>query len=426
MGSANGIDGEKGALLSSNKLQAVEDWLFVERRILVCASTATIAYLVGLAIRVLRHQWLVRDNGTQKCIDFTSMWISGTFAASSNPAGIYETSAWQAAWRNLTGLEGCLLSYGHTSYPPTLLFFTYPLGFMPYEVAFGTWLAATLLLYLAAMYLLIPRPAAIVAALTPFPLIFNLLLGQNGYLTAGLVGLSLVFVQRRPWLSGIFIGFLSYKPQFGVLFPFALLASRNWRALTSAAIGSLAVIIVATFAFGYEGWPTFIRSLLDRDFVALGTDDGARLTLQSAFGLLSAVGVQPWISWTAHLAVATVVVVIVCLIWAKPFPYSLQAAALCAGIVTVTPYVQVYDLCILSVAAAFFVRDGLTHGFLPGERAILSACFGGLYFLILPIGPIISVVLLALIARRVPMYFRRDSSLGFGFARWAWAEHTKL
>jgi len=417
---------EKGALLDSGKLLAIEDRIFTERRILVCASTAAIAYMIGLVIRVLRHQWLVRDDGTQKCIDFTSMWVSGTFAVSGNAAGIYHTSAWQAAWQGLTGLKDCMLASGHISYPPTLLFFTYPLGLMPYSAAFGTWMGGTLLLYLAAIYLIIPRSAAVIAALTPFWLIFNILLGQNGFLTAGLIGLSLVFVARRPWLSGILIGLLSYKPQFGVLFPFALLASRNWRALVSATTASLTVIIAAALAFGYEAWPSFIKSFLDRDLGNLGADEGVRLTLQSMFGLWSWIGAAPSISWTAHLVVATFVTLSVYFVWAKPFPHSLRAATLCLGIVFVTPYVQVYDLCILSVAAAFFLLDGLVYGFLPGERAALFVCLAAAYFLILPIGPIISLVLLVLLARRVAVYCRRDSSLGFGFSSWAWAEHPKV
>jgi len=40
-------------------------------------------------------------------------------------------------------------------------------------------------------------------------------------------------MEGRPWVSGIFLGLLTYKPQLGVLFPLALLASRSWRALGS-------------------------------------------------------------------------------------------------------------------------------------------------------------------------------------------------
>ena len=91
----------------------------------------------------------------------------------------------------------------HFSYPPTVLFFTYPFGLLPYMTAFAVWIVATIVLYLVAVYAIIPRPAAVIAALTPMAVPVNVLFGHNGFLTAGLIGLSLVFVERRPWLSGI-------------------------------------------------------------------------------------------------------------------------------------------------------------------------------------------------------------------------------
>jgi len=202
----------------------------------VCGSTAAATYAVGLAWRLFRHQWYLASDSKQGCIDFAWMWVSGTFAGSSDPARVYDGSAWSAAWRILTGLNDCKFAANglSLSYPPTYLFFTYPLGVMPYGIAFAVWLVATLLLYLAAVYAIIPRPAAVIAALTPYTVIVNALLGQNGFLTAGLIGLSLAFLEGRPWLSGVFLGLLTSKPQFGILFPFALLVSRNWRALASA------------------------------------------------------------------------------------------------------------------------------------------------------------------------------------------------
>jgi hypothetical protein len=78
----------------------------------------------------------------------------------------------------------------------------------------------------------------------------------------------------------------------------------------------------------------------------------------------------------------------------------LKAAALAIGSILAAPHAIGYDLCILSIAATFLVKDGLSRGFLPGERMIMLMCWVGL---ILPIGlipMIICVILLALAARR--------------------------
>ena len=112
-------------------------------------------------------------------------------------------------------------------------------------------------------------------ALTPLAVPVNALLGHNGFLTAGLIGLSLVFVERRSWLSGILFGLLTYKPQFGVLFALSLLASRNWRTLSSATASSVAIGVASAAAFGFPGWPLFIDLLHHRNSNL--SADGGRL-----------------------------------------------------------------------------------------------------------------------------------------------------
>ena len=375
------------------------DGLFTEQRLLVYGSTVAVAYVVGLVWRLLRHEWVISPDGNPTCIDFSWIWVSGTFAVSSDPARAYDYSAFSAARALLAGPGGCIFLDNGFDYPPTSLFLTYPLGLLPYPTAFAVWLVATLLVYLAAVHAIIPRRAAVIVALTTSPVVFNVLLGQNGFLTAGLIGLSLAFTARRPWMSGIFLGLLTYKPQFGILFPFALLASRNWRSLVSAAATSLLLSVAAAIAFGYQAWPSFIYSLVNREG-NLSEVPGVPIPLLSTFGFLQSVGASTRISWIVHLALAAIVAAAVFAIWAKPIPHSLKAAALCIGSVTVTPYVLGYDFCVLSISIAFFVSDGFSRGFLSGERATMLGCWTGLFVLSGPVPLIICLVLLILVMRR--------------------------
>jgi arabinofuranan 3-O-arabinosyltransferase len=390
----------------------VQSRFFTEPRLVLLASATAVTYAIGLAWGLLMHKGYVVSRG--KCIDFTSFWVSGSFAVSSDPTRMYDASAWPAAWKSLTGLTGgCFLFQNHLfgfGYPPTLFFFTYPLGLMPYSIAFPAWIASTLILYVTTVYLIIPRPVAVIAALTPYTsVVYNVLIGQSGFLTAGLVGLSLVSIERRPWLSGIFLGLLAFKPQLGILFPIALLASRNWRALVSATAVSLLLAVGAAIAFGHQGWPLFIHSLVGQHS-SMGEEPR---TLVSLLGFLLTIGVDPRISWVAHLAVAVVIAAAVCVVWARPLPYALKAAVLCIGSVMVTPYVHTYDLCILSVAVAFLVGDGLAHGFLRGERGVMLICWFGLLLLVPPVPQlIVCFLLLALVARRIVICSSGDRGVG--------------
>src|SRR5712672_847126 len=87
----------------------------------------------------------------------------------------------------------------------------------------------------------------------------NTMVGQNGFLTAALIGGTLYLLPTRPILSGICLGLLSYKPQYGVLFPLALIAGAYWTAFTSAAIVTIAIAVISWLAFGSDSWHAFFH-----------------------------------------------------------------------------------------------------------------------------------------------------------------------
>jgi arabinofuranan 3-O-arabinosyltransferase len=388
-------------------LAGIEDKLFTERHLRFYGSGALAAFALAMFLSwgLYHHDWVVRPDGTLSNIDFCWIWVSGKFAV-GDPSHIYDHAPYSAAQDVFYPPGQCLFLHQYV-YPPTFLFFSFPLGLMPYLTAFGVWVFATFVLYEAAIFAIVPRLTALIAAVISGAVLKNIELGHAGFLIAGLIGLSLVFIERRPWLSGIFLGLLTCKPQYGVLFPLALAASRNWRALGSAAVMSIIFGLAAGIAFGFRAWPSFIATLFDRN-AGLSPDGQVELSLQSVYGLLHWAGAGASISWAVHAAVAAAVALAVLGVWAKPVPYSLKAAALCAGTIMFTPYMLAYDLCILSIGVAFLVRDGISRGFLPGERSTMFVCWGGLFNPATPVAPIISAALLLLVLRRITAGSRLD------------------
>ena len=177
-------------LSGSNKLTAIEDWIFTQRRISFYGLGIAVAYLLSLAWRLVHGQWVILPDGRLRCIDFGWMWLSGRFAVSGNSAKIFDYSTFSAAQIALFGHDNCPFITPYV-YPPTYLFMTYFLGFMPYLIAFAAWVLATLFLYGTAVYAIIPRRAAVIAAMSPFCVAVNADFGHNGYITAALIGFSL-------------------------------------------------------------------------------------------------------------------------------------------------------------------------------------------------------------------------------------------
>jgi hypothetical protein len=107
------------------------------------------------------------------------------------------------------------------------------------------------------MRAMLPRPETLLVALA-FPAVFvNIGHGQNGFLTAALLGGALHLLDRGPWLAGVLIGLLAYKPQFGVLIPVALLAGGRWNTIgAAAAVAALAAISFVTLGSVWHASPT--------------------------------------------------------------------------------------------------------------------------------------------------------------------------
>ncbi len=167
--------------------------------------------------------WLTNESGAPVYHDFTSFWIAGWQVLHGETASIYDLPEFKAVQARLVGIG--YSPYSLLAYPPTFTLALASLSMLPYVAALLTWEALTLVCYTAVIYLIVRRQPAISLALaSPFAA-WNFLIGQNGFMTASLIGAALVLLERRPVLAGVFIGCLTYKPQFGVLFPVAFIAT---------------------------------------------------------------------------------------------------------------------------------------------------------------------------------------------------------
>ena len=233
-------------------------------------------------------------------------------------------------------------------------------------------MAASIVPYLFVMRGIIGRPFGWMFALA-FPMVFNnTLVGQNGFLTAALIGGTLYLLPVRPILAGICLGLLSYKPQYGLLFPIVLIAAAQWRVFISAGVTAVALAFVSWLAFGTESWQAFFHWMPTFSQAFLTEGKATWWKLQSIFSLVRYFGGTEPLAWAFQWVLTASVATVLVLMWRSRVPYTLKAAALAVGTLLTTPYLFMYDMMVLAIPVAFLVRTGLKSGFRPYELPALA------------------------------------------------------
>src|SRR5262249_35571689 len=193
-----------------------------------------------------------------------------------------------------------------------------------------------------------------------FPAVLsNVLVGQNGFLTAGLLGGTLATMERRPWLAGCFLGLLTYKPHLGLLFPIVLIAAGRWRVFAAAAAPAAAVSLASLAAFGPDAWYAFVHGLAAGSQSTLSQGSTGWGKLQTTFGFVRWLGGSEALAWSVHGLVVVTCAITLCVLWRSRIPFVLKAAALATGALLATPYLFLYDLVAVAVPMAFLLRAGM-------------------------------------------------------------------
>ncbi len=377
--------------------------VFARWRLLAYGYTFPVFYGAFFLYLYCRGLWLTNASGVPVYHDFTCFWVAGWQALHGETASLTVQAAFKEVQDSSVGLGRSPDSL--LSYPPTFTLILVPLAMLPYVAAFITWEALTLLFCIAVVYLIVRRqPAISVALASPFAA-WNFLIGQNGFLTASLLGASLLLLERQPVLAGVFIGCLTYKPQFGILFPVALIAAGQWRACVGAAVTAIFLVAASAAAFGIDGWAAFPRALLAQGGETMFASPDWGFLFQTVYGLILVLHGGAALAWLAQGVATAGVAIIVWLVWRSPVHYALKAATLSTAGLIATPYALAYDLAAIAIPVAFLASDQIHRGLLRGEQTTLIALFVASLAVIpttgkAPVGAVILVTLLCLILHR--------------------------
>jgi hypothetical protein len=348
------------------------DWLTAARMrgyslILLVVGALAFAGWVALS------DGLIDRNGKPLGTDFSNVYAAGSLTWQGRPAEAYEPALQHAAEKAVFG--GREVPFYGWHYPPFFFVVAFLVAAVPYGWGLAIWLAASFAAYLATLRAILPRRETLLIA-AAFPGVFvNVGHGHNGFLTAALLGGALHWLDRRPWLAGVLIGCLAYKPQFGVLIPIALLAGKRWSTIGAAIVTVAALTAISFATLGGGVWHAFIDSMNFTQAVVLEQGGTGWEKIQSVFSAARNWGANVATAYALQSALALMLAASLAWLWHSDVAFDLKAAALATASLLATPYVLDYDLVVLAVAIAFFARYGLRHGFGDFEISLLAAAW---------------------------------------------------
>ncbi|MCK9985771.1 MAG: alpha-1,2-mannosyltransferase [Azoarcus sp.] len=286
-----------------------------------------------------------------------------------------------AAYPGINSEQARGVGFAPWMYPPTFILLVLPLAYLPYLASWLAWLAATAVPFLAAIRTIIRGPAALPFALSAPPVFFNVMYGQNGFLTAGLIGLGLARLRDRPLWAGILIGLASVKPHLGILIPLALIAGGYWRAFAAATLTVIATIVASLVAFGDDPWFGFIgATLFHLDGFGAGAYNFAPMTTVLATARMAGSSMES--AWAVQYAASAAMAAITGWVWWRgrrhPATHGLQCAVLCLATPLALPMIYLYDLVLVVPAVAWLWVDLRRRGARHVEFAVLGLPFAAL------------------------------------------------
>lgn len=363
----------------------------------ISAVVIAIGLLLVFAQRTLGVHGYRLASGQPLFGDFIAFWSAGKAALEGHIAQIHDRVF--LAHIQQTTIPGMHVMAPWNS-PPPFLFFVIPFALLPYGPAAIVWLILTGALYLFAASKVLPDKRALIFAVTLPAALYHLGTEQVGLLIAGLDGLALYWLDKRPRAAGALVAMLIIKPHLAVLWPFYLLLTRRWTAFISAAICTLALIVGAGLVFGFESYVRFFENLkASQDLIArLGV---GKQTFGSLFGNLLALRVPMPFAIAGHAVSAVLAFGAALWVFTRKVDWRVQGAALCSATLLLSSYLFFYDFVLLGLAAALlapprnkFETAAMVFAWLSGMSVAFS------YAIPLPLCPFSAwLVLIASILR---------------------------
>jgi hypothetical protein len=335
--------------------------------------------------------------------DFVAFWSASALALEGAPEAVFDVDRIHA---HQVAAVNAPVGVTAWHYPPTFLLAILPLAHFPYIVALVLWLLLPVIAFWAVMQRLYGSTTFAWSMLLFPAMALCLVSGQNGVITAALIGAALLNLERRPAVAGLLFGLLTYKPHLAALVFPALVCGGHWRALLSAGLTAITIVLASLAVLGPAPWLAFFANL---EFLGRVLDSGAVpwMRMPTVYAASRVLGLEAATAKLLQTAATGAILVFVCAVWYRRAPLAWRGSALALALPLATPYAFDYDLVVLTLPIAWLFQAMMGEGADALDETLLAvAWFAPALFWVIamaggpPLMPLILAGMLLLVWRR--------------------------
>jgi hypothetical protein len=315
---------------------------------LVLVTTIPYPGKIGLDYNTLGTDWMVFYGAIRSVLD-------------GHSALIYDGTRF-TDFLNATfaGLLSRPLEFRPWTYPPDFLVALLPfapLGFIGSYIAFQIVTGGLLVVALRAFPFVRAAGGMAIAMVLLYPAAtINVMSGQCTFLVAALIVGGFALLPSRPVWAGLLLGLLTFKPQFCLLVPFALIAAGSWRAVIAAAVSPLVMMALSGMMFGWDLWVRWIPLVWSN--VNSSNDlwiETGRMWGNSIYTCAVLLGASAAIASVVQLLAIGGAVVAVVAAFRSRLSAMEKTAVFLAATVLAAPHSGLYDMILLQIATVLLL-----------------------------------------------------------------------
>jgi hypothetical protein len=359
----------------------------------LCWGLFVIGFMVPLCV-VLVIRWKVGARFSDLLpVDFIYFYGIGQILNQHPAINLYDYSLQLKTFNDIFPLSADHQVWGRSPYPPFVAKFFSIFARFSFERAFFAWMGMSFVLYMIAITAIVKaalpkdklRSSLVFcfSIASPLFLYFNLAVGQLATVAVFSTSLA-IFLERRsrPFLGGLALALLTYKPTLLLLILPMTLVTRRFRMLVGFCTGAAALFAASTLFAGPRIWPVYIRFL--QTFAGTAgihgassvkaisyAIPGARTSLGLAIVACLLAGIALWlvILWRRSIGTNAATQNMV---WAVTLTWTLL----------INVYVPVYDTLLIAVAATLAIGSLVQLGLIriAGWSAVLAILVSAVSF----------------------------------------------